>query len=120
MPYGVYISAEGAYAQSKRMEVLSNNLANVETPGFKRDLALFQSRYAEEIQRGEAIPGTGELNDLGGGILFRGTATDFAPGQLRRTGTETDMAINGDGFFVVEKDGKQHLTRAIPRAITRG
>ncbi len=47
MPYGLYISAEGAVAQSKRMEVVANNLANVETPGFKRDVAIFQTGFSE-------------------------------------------------------------------------
>ncbi len=42
MAYGIYISAEGAAAQSTRLETLSNNMANVTTPGFKRDLAMFQ------------------------------------------------------------------------------
>lgn len=112
MPYGLYISAEGAHAQSRRMEVISNNLANVETPGFKRDLALFQSRHAEDIVQGRAMPGMGAAEDIGGGIWFRGTETDFSPGSLKQTGLKTDFAINGDGFFVVEREGQQLLTRA--------
>jgi flagellar basal body rod protein FlgG len=112
MPFGLYVSAEGAHAQSKRMEVLSNNLANVDTPGFKRDLALFQARFTEEIVQGNAAPGGGDINDLGGGIWVRGTATDFSPGNLKRTGIETDFAINGDGFFVVDGGEEQYLTRA--------
>jgi flagellar basal-body rod protein FlgF len=112
MPYGLYISAEGAHAQSRRMEVISNNLANVDTPGFKRDLALFQSRYAEDIVQGNAMPGTGNAEDIGGGVWFRGTETDFSPGSLKQTGIKTDFAINGDGFFVIERDGQELLTRA--------
>jgi flagellar basal-body rod protein FlgF/flagellar basal-body rod protein FlgG len=112
MPYGLYISAEGAHAQSKRMEVISNNLANVDTPGFKRDLALFQSRHAEDIVQGRVMPGMGEAEDLGGGIWFRGTETDFSPGSLKQTGIQTDFSINGDGFFVVERDGQKLMTRA--------
>lgn len=94
------------------MEVLSNNLANVDTPGFKRDLALFQARYTADIAAGNVAPGTGKVEDVGGGIWVRGTATDFSPGNLKRTGIETDFAVNGDGFFVVERDGQQFLTRA--------
>lgn len=112
MPYGLYISAEGAHAQSKRLEVIANNLANVDTVGFKRDLAIFQARYAEQTQRGGDFAGSGAINDLGGGIHVRETKTDFSPGPLKHTDVPTDIAIDGDGFFVVEKDNQQYLTRA--------
>ncbi len=112
MPYGLYISAEGANVQSRRMEVLANNLANVDTPGFKRDLALFRARYAEETQRGDDRPGSRSVNDLGGGVWFDRSVTVHEQGPLKRTAQPTDIAIEGDGFFVVEKEGKEHLTRA--------
>ena len=112
MPYGMYISAEGAHAQSKRLETLSNNLANVDTPGFKRDLTLFQARHAEEINQGTDYPGSRGVNDIGGGVWVRETKTDFAPGLMKRTGNETDFAIDGDAFFLVRKDGNDFLTRA--------
>ncbi len=112
MPYGLYISAEGAHAQSKRLEVISNNLANVDTVGFKRELAIFQARYAEETQEGRDYPGSGSLNDLGGGIWVRETKTDFSAGTLKKTDVPTDLAIDGEGFFVVEKSGEKLLTRA--------
>lgn len=112
MPYGLYISAEGAQAQSLRMEVISNNLANVSTPGFKREMAIFQSRFAEAAQRGLAAPGTGTINDLGGGVESLASVTDFSSGPLRATNVPTDLAIEGDGFFVVRREGKDLLTRA--------
>lgn len=112
MPYGLYISAEGAHAQQKRLEVVANNLANVDTVGFKRDLAIFQARYAEATQQGLDQPGSGSLNDLGGGIMVQQTATDFSAGPLKRTQLPTDLAIEGDGYFVVQKDGQNFLTRA--------
>jgi flagellar basal-body rod protein FlgF len=112
MPYGLYISADGAQAQSKRLEVITNNLANVGTVGFKRQLALFQARYAEQVQRGEAVAGSGSINDVGGGVLVQQTETDFSPGPMKRTEIPTDMAIEGEGFFVVQKDNQQLLTRA--------
>ena len=112
MPYGLYISAEGAHAQAKRLEVIANNMANVDTVGFKRELALFQARYAEEIQQGGESPGDGSLDDVGGGIMVAQTKTDFSSGPMKRTGIPTDMAIEGEGFFVVAKDGENYLTRA--------
>jgi flagellar basal-body rod protein FlgF len=112
MPYGLYISAEGALAQSTRMETISNNLANASTPGFKRDLAIFQARYAEETQRGLDAPGSGTLNDLGGGVDTLGTVTEFMLGDRKNTYQPTDLAIEGPGFFVVRRDGQDLLTRA--------
>jgi flagellar basal-body rod protein FlgF len=112
MPYGLYLSAEGAYAQSRRLDVLANNMANVSTPGFKRDVALFQSRFAEAVQRGQAMPGSHALTDLGGGVKVLATETDYSSGPLASTKNTTDMAINGDAFFVVRHGGKDLLTRA--------
>lgn len=112
MPYGLYISAQGAQAQIRRLEVLSNNLANVDTVGFKRDVPLIQARHAEAIEQGIDFSGSKSQNDLGGGVMVRGTATDFSPGILERTGQPGDAAIQGEGFFVVRRGDQQLLTRA--------
>jgi len=112
MSYGLYISAEGARAQEQRVESLANNLANVDTPGFKRDLALFQARYAEETSRGLDYPGSQSLNDLGGGVTVCGIRTDFSPGPVKRTDTPTDFTLRGDGYFMVRKPDGDFLTRA--------
>lgn len=113
MPYGLYISAEGANAQSKRLEVIANNLANIDTVGFKRQLAVFQARYAEAIEEGLTPPGSGSIDDIGGGIMVSETRTDYSTGPLKHTKIPTDVAIKGEeGFFVVEKDGEIFLTRA--------
>jgi flagellar basal body rod protein FlgG len=113
MPYGMYISAEGAQAQQRRLEVIANNLANVETAGFKRDVPMFQARFAEAIQQGSDYPHSRTQNDLGGGVKVIDVETDFAGSSLRETGTPTDFAVNGDGFFQVRsRDGQTYLTRA--------
>ncbi len=113
MPYGIYISGEGAQAQQQRLEVIANNLANVDTAGFKPDIATFQARLAEAFQQGHDLPGSGTANNLGGGVKIIGTETSFAPGLLKETGSETDMAIIGNGFFQVDGgDGETYLTRA--------
>jgi flagellar basal-body rod protein FlgF len=112
MPYGLYLSAEGAQAQSTRLDVIAHNLANVDTVGFKRELAILQARYAEAIEQGLATAGSGGIDDLGGGIMVRETLTDYSSGPLRRTESPTDIAIQGDGFFVIQKDDETLLTRA--------
>lgn len=112
MPYGLYISGEGAQVQSKRLEVLANNLANAETVGFKKQLAIAQARFAESTQRGYDYHGSGSINDIGGGVAVRETKTDFSPGTLKRTENPAHVAIQGDGFFQVLRDNEVLLTRA--------
>jgi flagellar basal-body rod protein FlgF len=113
MPYGMYISAEGASAQAQRLEVIANNLANADTAGFKQDVPTFQARFSEAIQRGQAQPGDHSINDIGGGVKMINVETDHSMGELKRTGNDLDLAINGKGFFHVRgDDSEQYLTRA--------
>jgi flagellar basal-body rod protein FlgF len=113
MPYGMYISAEGAAAQAQRLEVIANNMANVDTAGFKQDVPMFQARFAEAIQKGQAQSGDGSINDIGGGVKVIGVETDYSPGQMKHTGNDLDLAIGGSGFFHVRgDDGKTYLSRA--------
>lgn len=113
MPYGMYISGEGAVVQQRRLEVIANNLANLETPGFKRDVATFQARFTEAIQQGIDYPGSRTQNDVGGGVKVVDVQTNFAEGSLRHTKIPTDFAVNGEGFFQVRgRDGATYLTRA--------
>lgn len=113
MYYGMYVSAAGAFAQTQRMDVISHNIANVGTTGFKRELGVLQARHAAEIEAGHVSPGMGGIDDIGGGVQCSETATDFTSGPLRQTGEETDFALSSnDTFFAVSKDGREHLTRA--------
>jgi flagellar basal-body rod protein FlgF len=108
----MYISAEGADIQAKRLEVLSNNLANVNTVGFKRDVPSFQARLAQAVEQGFVTAGLGEREDIGGGVMLEGVETDFSPGVLQDTGGKFDLAINGKGFFQVLAGTEKLLTRA--------
>ena len=112
MSYGMYLSAAGADVQSARLQVVSNNLANASTPGFKREIAICQARHAEAIERGQVAAGSRGIDDVGGGVQLSETVTDFSTGAIRETKNKTDLAINGDGFFVVDKNGESLLTRA--------
>jgi len=113
MYYGMYISAAGAFAQSQRMEVISHNVANAGTTGFKRELGVLGARHAEEIEQGLVSPGMGGIDDVGGGVALTESVTDFAVGPLRQTGEDTDFALSQpDAFFAVDKDGREYLTRA--------
>lgn len=113
MPYGMYISAAGAHAQSRRLEILSNNLANVDTPGFKREVAILEARHSEAIAQGQDFPGSRSINDIGGGVLVRESITDFERGIIKQTNIPTDLAIDdNESFFLVQKEDQQLLTRA--------
>ncbi|MCH7727166.1 MAG: flagellar hook-basal body protein [Planctomycetes bacterium] len=115
MPYGMYIAATGAEAQNRILDVLANNLANIDTPGFKHEIGIIQARHAEAIERGEVPAGSRTINDVGGGVALKETITDFSRGTLKPTGVKTDLAIadsDGNAFFVIERDGERLLTRA--------
>jgi flagellar basal body rod protein FlgG len=94
------------------MDVVANNLANVDTVGFKREFALFQARYAEAIDQGQAAAGTGTINDIGGGVKVQETHTDFSPGPIQNTKIPSDLALRGEGFFEVKRGEETLLTRA--------
>lgn len=113
MSYGVYLSAAGANAQSQRMKVLSNNLANVNTPGYKPQETILQARFAEMIEEGQVPPGLGGADDIGGGVTIQRSQTQFTMGPMKTTGRETDFAINDESsFFVLQRGEDQILTRA--------
>jgi flagellar basal-body rod protein FlgF len=113
--YGTYLSASGADSYSRYLEVIANNVANVDTPGFRRELPIIKAYHAEAIEQGLASAGDGGLHDVGGGVGMFQTVTSFEIGQIQRTGVESDMMLadpRGDHFFVVDQDGQQMLTRA--------
>jgi flagellar basal-body rod protein FlgF len=113
MVYGLYVSAAGAESQNRRIQALSHNLANVDTPGFKRELAIVQARHTEAIERGLDHIGSRSQNDIGGGAEIGETVSDFSRGALKLTGIASDLALEAqDSFFVVQRDGRELLTRA--------
>lgn len=118
MLYGLYLSASGVVANSHRQDVISNNLANSETTGFKRDLAMFYQRRTEAETRGLATGGGASnrhtdplLENIGGGIFASPTLVDAAQGGLEQTGNPLDVAIEGKGFFTVSDGTNTRLTR---------
>ncbi len=113
MPYGLYLSAAGANAQNHRLEVLSHNLANINTPGFKPHLSILQGRPTEAVERGEVTPGNGTIDDLSGGVSIQPNVTQFVQGPIQSTGKATDFAISdNDSFFAIQRGDQQLLTRA--------
>lgn len=109
----LYISATGMLSQRKVMDVLTNNLANIETVGFKRDELKTKSFSDVLVARindptGDS-PGIGPLN---WGIHPDEVVTRFTQGPLENTGKATDIALSGDGFFTVETPQGLRFTRS--------
>ena len=112
----LWVSKTGLSAQDTNMSTISNNLANVNTTGFKRDRAVFQDLlYQINRQPGGLTTQNSELPSglqLGTGVRVVGTAKQFSQGNLQITEQPLDMAINGRGFLQVQlPDGQIAYTR---------
>ena len=111
MNYGLYLSATGVLTNIYRQDVIANNLANVETVGFKRNIASFQQRLTEAQQRGSPQFTDPRLDQIGGGLFCSPTTLDASQGELEHTSNQLDVAIMGKGYFAVQDGGKTELTR---------
>ena len=111
MIYGLYLSATGVMTNSYRQDVIANNLANAQTVGFKRSLALFQQRRTEAQQSGKSDQTDAMLDRMGGGLLLAPTSIDHAEGELENTNGNLDVAIHGSGYFMVQDGNETRLTR---------
>lgn len=112
----LWISKTGLDAQQTQMDVLSNNLANVNTAGFKRSKAVFEDMLYQNIRQPGA-QSSQQTNlptglQLGTGVRPVATSRVFTQGNLQQTGNNLDMAINGNGFFQVQMpDGTTGYSR---------
>ena len=112
----LWVSKTGLSAQDTNMSTISNNLANVNTTGFKRDRAVFQDLlYQIDRQPGGLNTQNSELPSglqLGTGVRIVGTAKQFSQGNLEVTEQPLDMAVNGRGFMqILLPDGQIAYTR---------
>jgi flagellar basal body rod protein FlgG len=114
MLYGLYLSASGLQAQELRQNVITNNLANANTAGFKRDLATIQARANPAYEDPTMAQYRNSLlAKQGGGVTVHGGGVDLTQASLVRTGNPTDVALEGRGFFVLkgENENQTALTR---------
>ncbi|MDR3592761.1 MAG: flagellar hook protein FlgE [Negativicutes bacterium] len=105
----------GLQAQQTAMDVIGNNIANVNTAGFKTSQVNFQDILYQTIQGATAPQGTtGGVNPMqvGLGTKVASIVSVFTPGSLQSTGLNTDLAINNDGFFQVSNGNDMLYTRA--------
>jgi len=111
----LYSGISGLRAHQTMLDVTGNNIANVNTAGFKSSTTQFQDTLSQMTQGASAPQGeSGGSNpaQIGLGVRVAGVSTNFAQGSSQSTGRATDMMISGDGFFVTSKGGQQLFTRA--------
>src|SRR3954463_6438747 len=113
----LYTAATGMAAQELNVQVISNNIANLRTTGFKKQRAAFQDLIYDHVRRvGSQASDQGTILpvgiDIGGGVKTVGTPRLMGQGNLSPTGNELDVAIRGEGFFKIQvPDGTYAYSR---------
>lgn len=107
-----YLAASGAMLNQQRLEILSNNLANITTAGFKRQTTAFQIIDSpEDVQQALADVSLGAANPTTPLWQRMETRIDFSQGRLKKTGNPLDVALSGKGFFTVQTPDGVRYTR---------
>jgi flagellar hook protein FlgE len=104
----IYTALAGMNAYSQGLDVIGNNVANLNTPGFKLSAPLFR----EIVYRQQQTADSGGLRPGGAGVQANTSSMAFVQGELRDTANPLDAAIDGSGFFVLDQDGDYRYTRA--------
>ena len=110
----LYNGMTGMAAQMQQMDVIGNNIANLDTVGYKRQTASFNELLRQQLtaQGMPVMPDAAAESNLGGGAKISSTSRSFAQGNISNTGQELDLAIEGEGFFkLTRKDGEVFYTR---------
>ena len=115
MMRSLYSAVSGLQNHQVRMDVIGNNISNVNTTGFKKGRANFQDMLSQTLS-GAAKPteekGGVNPKQVGLGMLIASIDTIHTQGSMQTTGVNTDMAINGNGFFILNDGEKRYYTRA--------
>jgi len=101
------IPLSGLEASSDALNVISNNLANLNTDGFKSQNLTFGDIFAQM----QGTSGNGDPIQVGGGVEVNGTVSNFTNGNVASTGIASNMALQGNGFFIVSNNGQTNYTR---------
>jgi flagellar basal-body rod protein FlgG len=112
----MWISKTGVQAQDAKLQAIANNLANVNTVGFKRDRVVFEDLFYQVDQQPGAQTADNTVSSgvqLGNGTRVVGTQKVFSDGSIQTTSQPLDVAISGNGFLQVRRpDGQSAYTRA--------
>lgn len=118
----LFSSLTGITNNSKLLAVSGNNIANVNTAAYKKSRITFETEISQRLTTGSAPNGTlGGTNpsQMGLGTRMSSITRDFSTGSLQPTGVNTDMAIEGNGFFILNIDGNTRYTRTGNFALDR-
>jgi flagellar basal-body rod protein FlgG len=108
----LYIAATGLNAQQLSVDTISNNLANVNTPAFKKNRVTFADLMYREVARGQRSYGIGQPARYGAGVSISSTEKLFTGGDVKKTDQPLDVAIRGKGLFeIMLPDGSLAYTR---------
>ncbi|MBN1969291.1 MAG: flagellar hook-basal body complex protein [Candidatus Delongbacteria bacterium] len=111
----LYSGVSGLKNHQAKMDVIGNNIANIGTYGFKRGRMTFMDALSQTVSYGRGSTdfsaGTNPIQ-IGVGMKISSVDSDFTQGYLENTNQSTDLAIEGDGFFVVSDGEKEYYTRA--------
>jgi flagellar basal-body rod protein FlgG len=107
MNSGLYAALSGNLAAMRKLDIVANNLANASTTGFKKDRLAFQSLLAG-ASTAPLPPGSPTDAPVLSGEIFY---TDYSAGSVKNTGNPLDLALGGDGFFVVNTPQGRAYTR---------
>lgn len=111
----LFTGLSGLNANSRSLDVIGNNIANSNTTAYKSNRLLFASQFSRNFSIGtvpSATSGGTNPGQIGLGVTVAGTQRDFSGGALSTTGDARDLAIEGDGFFIVNRGGTPYYTRA--------
>ncbi len=111
MIYGLYHSVAGMLVNEHRQDVIANNIANAETVGFKRDMAVFAERLPASAAGVRDAASQALLDGLSGGLWLGQTETDYSEGAFVKTDQPEDVALAGPGFLKVRSNDRELLTR---------
>lgn len=108
MNSGLYAACAGLLARTQALEVAANNLANVNTNGYRAQVPTFRSLLANSELSSAGDPIAQAVNDFG---VMGDSRLDMRQGSLQKTGNDLDFALQGDGWFAVEAGGTRQYTR---------
>ena len=115
MMRSLFAGVSGLRNHQTRMDVIGNNIANVNTVAYKSSRVTFAEAFAQLLQGASRPPGDlGGVNpiQIGLGSKIGSIDQNFAQGNLESTGQNTDLAIQGDGLFVLSDGSRNYFTRA--------
>lgn len=109
----LFIAATGLNAQQTKIDVISNNIANVNTSGYKKSRVEFNDLLYKETMHSTSVQTYGEYKTVTGiGVSATNVQKDFEDGSLKQTDRSLDLAISGNGFFeLIMDDGTTAFTR---------